>query len=46
MANKYNLPASARVPPIALPFISERALKTLDVVRKRTSTVTVRIYNS
>lgn len=31
-ANKYNLTASQRVPPIARPFVSERALNTLDVV--------------
>lgn len=30
--NKYNLTASQRVPPIARPFVSERALKTLDIV--------------
>jgi len=34
MASKYNLPASKRIPPIALPFVSERALKTLDIVEK------------
>ncbi|KAF2434846.1 acyl-CoA dehydrogenase [Tothia fuscella] len=33
-SSKYNLPASKRIPPIALPFVSERALKTLDVVEK------------
>lgn len=29
-----NLPASARIPAIALPFVSERAKKTLDIIEK------------
>jgi acyl-CoA dehydrogenase len=29
-----SLPASKRIPPIALPFVSERAKKTLDLVEK------------
>ena len=32
MANKLNLSASQRIPPIALPYVSERARKTLDIV--------------
>ena len=27
------MPASSRIPPIVLPFVSERAKKTLDLVR-------------
>jgi len=34
MASKHNLPASQRIPPLAKPFVSERALKTLDVVEQ------------
>jgi len=34
MANKLNLSASQRIPPIALPYVSERARKTLDIVEK------------
>lgn len=34
MANKLNPPASQRIPPIAAPYVSERAKKTLDIVEK------------
>jgi len=32
--NKLNLPASQRIPPIAAPFVSDRAKKTLDIVER------------
>lgn len=32
-SEKGYVPASERIPPIALPYVSERAKKTLDIVR-------------
>lgn len=36
-SEKGHVPASQRIPPIALPYVSERAKQTLDIVSQRST---------